>query len=184
MSHILQNYELSAGLTALLDRSLVALTLADAQMPDFPLVGVNQKFCDLTGYDGNAVLGRNCRFLQPKAGPGPVGKRIREFLADPKRNEERFAIPNERLDGSPFVNLVYIAKLRSMGKIRYLMGSQFNATFHKRDVERIYNAALSEDIAQFNRIAADAGWAMLGNFDALASSHVVIAQAKLDDSTT
>jgi len=184
MTHILQHYKLPAGLTALLDRSVVAMTLADAQMPDFPLVGVNQKFCELTGYDGNAVLGRNCRFLQPQEGAGPVLKRIREFLADPPRTEERFAIPNERLDGSPFVNLVYIAKLRSDGKTRYLMGSQFNATFHKRDVERFYNAALSEDIARFNRIAAEAGWAMVGNFDALASSHVLIAQAKLDNSIT
>ena len=50
------------------------LVIADATVPDMPLVYVNPAFEQLTGYAAAEVLGRNCRFLQgedtDQVGPG------------------------------------------------------------------------------------------------------------------
>jgi PAS domain-containing protein len=53
------------------DRALAAsaegITIADARLPDNPLIYANAGFERLTGYLSDEVLRRNCRFLQ---GPG------------------------------------------------------------------------------------------------------------------
>lgn len=43
---------------------LQGITIADPNMPDCPLMYVNEAFCRMTGYDQDEILGRNCRFLQ------------------------------------------------------------------------------------------------------------------------
>ena len=40
------------------------ITIADPNLPDCPLMYVNEAFCRMTGYDQDEILGRNCRFLQ------------------------------------------------------------------------------------------------------------------------
>ena len=40
------------------------VTIADATLPDMPLIYANAGFERLTGYSIGEVLGRNCRFLQ------------------------------------------------------------------------------------------------------------------------
>ena len=40
------------------------LVIADARLPDMPLIYVNPAFERLTGYRANEVVGHNCRFLQ------------------------------------------------------------------------------------------------------------------------
>jgi hypothetical protein len=68
------SYELPADLAgwllcmATLAESLpICFTISDAQLSGFPLVYVNSKFVDVTGYTKQDSAGRNCRFLQ---GPG------------------------------------------------------------------------------------------------------------------
>ena len=41
-----------------------ALTIADLEQEDAPLVFVNRAFERMTGYSSQAVVVRNCRFLQ------------------------------------------------------------------------------------------------------------------------
>ncbi|MEO1969694.1 MAG: PAS domain-containing protein [Sphingomonadaceae bacterium] len=168
------------GLKAMLDKSRIALSIADGQQDDFPLVGVNEAFCNLTGYRPEAVLNRNCRFLQPEGGAGPVRDRMRQFLQDHEQDQEKFVIPNEALDGRRFLNLVYMAKLRRGGEMRYILGSQFDATRGKAPALSLYEEALKEDIRRYNLLADDTGWVMLGSYDALANSHALIAHSTLD----
>ncbi len=52
----------SEGLTSVL--ALQGITIADPNLPDCPLMYVNEAFCRMTGYDQDEILGRNCRFLQ------------------------------------------------------------------------------------------------------------------------
>ncbi len=50
------------------DRTVVAaglsFTIAEARLPDAPLVDVNPAFERTTGYSSSEVLGTNCRFPQ------------------------------------------------------------------------------------------------------------------------
>lgn len=40
------------------------ITIADPNLPDCPLMYVNEAFCRMTGYEREEIIGRNCRFLQ------------------------------------------------------------------------------------------------------------------------
>lgn len=40
------------------------ITIADPNLPDCPLMYVNEAFCNMTGYTREEIIGRNCRFLQ------------------------------------------------------------------------------------------------------------------------
>ena len=41
-----------------------SILIADASRPDIPIIYCNPAFEKLTGYSGEEVIGRNCRFLQ------------------------------------------------------------------------------------------------------------------------
>ena len=57
--------------------ALQGITIADPNLPDCPLMYVNEAFCRMTGYDQDEILGRNCRFLQgPETGPGPPSRAL------------------------------------------------------------------------------------------------------------
>ena len=47
-----------------IELALQGITIADPNLPDCPLMYVNEAFCRMTGYDQDEILGRNCRFLQ------------------------------------------------------------------------------------------------------------------------
>ena len=54
---------------------LQGITIADANLPDMPIVYVNEAFCRITGYTRDEVVGRNCRFLQgPDTDPSAVDR--------------------------------------------------------------------------------------------------------------
>ena len=168
------------GLKDTFARSAVALTLADPRLDDCPLVGVNDVFCEISGYDAEAILGRNCRFLQPEGGAGPVRERMRKFLSSDKAEQEKFVVPNQEKDGTPFLNLLYMAKLRSDdGKRQYVLGSQFRILDNADKALAIYEEALRTDLKKLNLISHENNFVMLGSYDALASSHSIIAQAKI-----
>lgn len=164
-----------------LDKSKVSLSLSDMGMDDAPLVGVNTAFCDMTGYSPEEVLGRNCRFLQPAGGAGPVRERMRSFIADDKLVEGKFLVPNVKHDGTPFLNLVYLSKIKLGKKIVYILGSQFEVKPAGKDVLDVYEEALKQDIRDLRSIAGEMGMVMLGTYEQLASSHSIIAEARLSD---
>lgn len=45
-----------------------AIVLCDAHLPDMPIVYCSEGFEALTGYTGQEIIGRNCRFLQTPPG--------------------------------------------------------------------------------------------------------------------
>lgn len=167
------------GIMDMFAKSGVSLSLADYTRPDCPLVGVNDAFLALSGYTADEVLGRNCRFLQPEQGAGPVRQRMREFLADPEQMNGKFVIPNVKRDGQPFLNLVYMAKLAKDGRTSHVLGSQFGIDAPGRLDPDIYDRALMEDLQQIDVSARDAGWLLMGSFHTLASSHSIIARARM-----
>lgn len=115
-------------LRAQIARSNVALSLATTQ-GDMPLVMVNRGFQRLTGFDQAAVIGRNCRLLQDDTIPLHQIAAMSAFLRDDTRDDGRFPVLNRRIDGTGFVNLVFLSKLRDHeGQIRFVIASQFDIT--------------------------------------------------------
>lgn len=171
--------EPASGFGDVFERSTVPLTLADIRLPDAPLIGVNTAFCDVTLYRAEACLGRNCRFLQPAGGAGPVRRRMREFIHGDLAEDGKFLVPNVKADGTPFINLVYMTKLRIGSEIAYILGSQFQVGMLAKDALKIYEQALTQDIRKLGTIAGETGIIMRGSYEQLASSYSIIANSRL-----
>ena len=172
------------GLARSFTDSRISLTLADMRLPDAPLIGVNDAFVAMTGYDPQHSLGRNCRFLQPAGGAGPVRSRMREFLQDSDTEQDKFVVPNVTFDGKEFLNLVYMTKLRRGDELTYVLGSQFNITTGSAAAIELYDTALREDVKSLGKLAGEHGLVMLGSYESLASSQGIIAKARMEGSNS
>ena len=136
----------SESLRALKDRALDAaaegITIADARLPDRPLIYVNEGFERLTGYRREEILGRNCRLLQ---GPNPdqnVVDEIRRALA--AERECMVEIRNYRQDGRPFWNRLSITPVRDdSGTVTHFIGVQSDVT-ERREAEDALRLAKDE----------------------------------------
>ncbi|WP_436902591.1 PAS domain-containing protein [Halovenus halobia] len=96
--------------TRAIDEAPIGITISDPSQADNPMIYVNDRFQELTGYSEAKTLGRNCRFLQGEAtDPEPVA-RMREAVdnEDPVSVELR----NYQKDGTEFWNQVSIAPVR------------------------------------------------------------------------
>ncbi len=115
----------SEGLLASIDHSPIASVITAARMADNPIVAVNGAFCELTGYDRDEVVGRNCRFLAG-AGTEPVPQSIlRRAVAEGR--PALVELTNYRKDGAAFLNAVMIAPvLGEDGQLAYFLGSQMD----------------------------------------------------------
>ena len=115
------------ALTTAMAHSAAPMVLSDPHLPDCPMVAVNQAFADLTGYPVEAIVGRNCRFLQ---GPrtDPLSRdRIRACLQAGTGCIEWLV--NHRRDGSVFYNLLFISPVHDRdGTLVYFFGNQLDIT--------------------------------------------------------
>ena len=101
VDHLAQRVVASASL---------GVAIADATVPDLPLVYVNPEFERITGYRFDEVVGRNCRFLQgPDTSPRAVA-RLRAALREQVPIE--LTILNYRKDGRPFWNQLRLTQQR------------------------------------------------------------------------
>ncbi len=159
--------------------SPVALSLAEASS-DHPLVLTNSRFRDLTGYATSEIVGRNCRFLQGESRNDEAREKIHAFLAEDRIANVRTPIVNFRKDGRPFVNLLYMSKLRAQsGEIRYIFASQFDVSRTQPDLLREYDADLSRTLDRMSPVLAESGIVVQGSLMTVANSAATIAQAKL-----
>jgi len=173
------NPNIPAQIRDYFDQSHVALALADAD-GDNPLRLVNGKFSALTGYPNSAVVGHNCRMLQGEAANEEPRQRIRDFLADDAQASVRTLIVNFRRDGSPFVNLLYMSKLRGIdGQVRYIFASQFDVSRSQPDLLAQYDRDLGAALAGLTPILAESDVVLEGSLMTIANTAATVAQAKL-----
>ncbi len=131
MSLFATEEDLPSGLRTLtLNESPIGISIADAMREDLPLIYVNDGFCDLTGYDREEVIGRNCRFLQGDGtDPGTVTE-LREALA--AERPVAVEIRNYRKDGSMFWNRLSITPVEDdAGTVTHFFGFQEDITDQK-----------------------------------------------------
>ncbi|MFB6253149.1 MAG: PAS domain S-box protein, partial [Halobacteriaceae archaeon] len=113
-----------------MDEAPVGITISDPDQEDNPLIYVNDRFEELTGYDEAAIIGRNCRFLQGEQTESEPVARMRESIdaTEPVTVELR----NYRNDGSMFWNRVKIAPVEDEnGTVTNFVGFQENITERK-----------------------------------------------------
>ncbi|MFB6141368.1 MAG: PAS domain S-box protein [Halosimplex sp.] len=112
---------------AAIEAAPVGVSIADATREEVPLVSVNERFEELTGYDESECVGRNCRFLQ---GEGTDEASVAE-LGDAIDAEEGATVElrNYRKDGAEFWNRVRIAPVEgASGEVTHYVGFQEDVT--------------------------------------------------------
>ena len=108
----------------------VGVSLSDPDLPDYPLVYVNDAWEEVTGYSVEEALGRNPRFLQ---GPGTDPETVDELSRAIEREEQlTVEIRNYRRDGTPFWNELTIAPVYDADdELAHYVGFQNDVTDRK-----------------------------------------------------
>ena len=158
-------------------KTRMAMALSDPRLPDCPLVFVNPAFIELTGYDAEAVVGRNCRFLQGPETDRNAVARIREAVRKGEAITEE--LYNYRRDGSGFWNSLYVSPIfDDNGALIYFFASQSDSSVRKeaerRQTQRVASmGALVSGIAhKFNNLMT----VVLGNVELAASRAMASGQ--------
>ena len=113
--------------TQAMDEAPVGITLSDPNQEDNPLVYANERFCELSGYDEDELLGRNCRLMQGEGTDPERVARIRQAIADEEPVTE--IIRNYRKDDTTFWNRLTIAPITDeTGELTNYVGFQEDVT--------------------------------------------------------
>ena len=97
--------------------------LSDPTLPDNPITFASQAFLNMTGYNLNEILGKNCRFLQGEDTDEYAVYRIR--LSIKEGADCHVVLLNYRKDGTPFYNRLFMTALRdTKGRVKNYLGVQ------------------------------------------------------------
>ncbi|SFR37933.1 MULTISPECIES: bacterio-opsin activator domain-containing protein [Halorubrum] len=125
----------AAEVTRAVEDAPIGISISDPDLPDYPLVYVNDAWEAHTGYPVEEVLGRNPRFLQgPETDPETV-----EEIAEAIGNEEQVTVEirNYRRDGTPFWNELTVAPVYDeAGDLAHYVGFQ-NDVSERKEAERL-----------------------------------------------
>ncbi len=132
---------------AAVEMTRMPMILTDPNLDDNPIVFANRAFQDLTGYEEDEIVGRNCRFLQGANTDREAVRAIREAV------EARHAIQTELLnykrDGTPFWNALYLGPVfDAEGKLLYFFASQLDVTRRRTSEQSFRQAQKMEAIGQ------------------------------------
>ena len=124
---------------AAIEMTRMPMILSDPNLPDNPVVFANKAFFDLTGYEEDEVLGRNCRFLQGAQTDRAAVAELREAVSE--KRSVALELLNYRRDGTSFWNAVFIGPVYDVaGGLRYFFASQLDVT-RRRNTEQAYRQA-------------------------------------------
>ncbi len=102
-------------------------SIADARLPDLPLIYINPAFEKKTGYTALEAIGRNCRFLQGDDRDQPGIQRIREAIQNEQPVTE--VLRNYRKDGTLFYNELNLAPIHDEnGVLTHYVGISTDVT--------------------------------------------------------
>lgn len=120
---MVQTGHIPSGLIPLIADSPIASVISNPRLKDNPIIACNAAFVKLTGYDEDAILGRNCRFLAGPATEPWLTETIRSGVK--KHSPVLVEILNYKRDGTPFRNAVLVAPIfDEAGELQYFLGSQ------------------------------------------------------------
>lgn len=122
--------------TRALDNAPVGISITDPSQEDNRMAYVNEAFTDMTGYDEDESVGRNCRFLQGEGtDPEPVAK-LRTAVDRVESVET--TLRNYRKDGTEFWNQLSIAPVSDEDdELESFVGFQKDITKQKQREQRL-----------------------------------------------
>nr|WP_280891720.1 PAS domain-containing protein [Jiella mangrovi] len=145
-----------------------------------PLNLVNPRFCELSGYESDELVGQNCRLLQRDVRDQPGRQEIRRFLDDLELQSIRTTLMSFKKDGTPFVNLVLMNKLAdARGRVRFIFASQFDVTKIADQEMANHEEMLADDVRRMGAIAREHHHMMNTTFDTIANSMAQIAKSRM-----
>ncbi len=122
-----------------IESAINGIVITDPRQKDDPIVYANQGFLDLTGFDRDEVVGRNCRFLQCEETDQENVQKIRDALG--AGESIRIALLNRRKDGQPFWNDLSITPVRNaLNEIVNFVGVQHDVTAQVEAQKRLEEA--------------------------------------------
>ncbi len=122
------------------------IAIADARLPDNPLIYANAGFERLTGYSAEEVMGRNCRFLQGPETDAKTLEQLRTALRDPR--EVTVQLLNYRKNGTTFWNRLSITPVRDAGgTVTHFIAVQSDVTAERQAQEALQRANLQLEAA-------------------------------------
>ena len=133
----------------LLQRAIEAadngILIADARVPNLPIVYANPAFEAMTGYSIAEVTGTNCRMLQRDDRDQAGIASIRNAIADGR--ETRVLLRNYRKDGTLFWNDFYLAPVRDDdGTLTHFVGIQNDVTERQHYEEQLAYRATHDEL--------------------------------------
>ena len=132
---------------AAVETTRMPMIVTDPHQPDNPIIFANNAFLAMTGYDRDALIGHNCRFLQGQETDKETVREIRSAIAE----HRQFAteILNYRKDGSTFWNALFISPVRNQaGDLVYFFGSQLDVSRRRDAEEGLHQAQKMEALGQ------------------------------------
>jgi len=140
-----------------IDEAPIGITLTDPGQADNPIIYANERFCEMTGYDSEEVIGRNHRMLQgPETRPESI-----EQLRTAVDNWESTTVElrNYRADGSMFWNRVSIAPITDEdGRVTNWVGFLEDITEDKKREREL--GRNREFLARSQRVAGIGNWVL------------------------
>ncbi len=132
---------------AAIEMTRMPMILTNPNLPDNPVVFANRAFEELTGYEQDDVIGRNCRFLQGAQTDRSSVADLRAAIE--KRTAISVELLNYKRDGTPFWNAVYIAPVFDIsGRLLYFFASQLDITRRRTSEQAFRQAQKMESVGQ------------------------------------
>ncbi|MCJ2086686.1 ATP-binding protein [Methylobacterium sp. E-005] len=132
---------------AAVETTRMPMIVTDPHQPDNPIVFANRAFLKMTGYAGDEVVGRNCRFLQGAGTDAGTIDAIRSAIAGPR--EVSTEILNYRKDGSSFWNALFVSPVFDRrGRLVYFFASQLDVSRRREAEEGLHQAQKMESLGQ------------------------------------
>ncbi|MBD2343501.1 PAS domain S-box protein [Anabaena subtropica] len=128
------------------ERALAAssngIIIADARLPNYPVIYVNSAFEQITGYKATEVIGQNCRFLQGIDNQQPPLNELRLALKAGKNC--KVILRNYRKDGTLFWNQLSISPIYDEnGNLSHFIGIQTDVSERQQAEAALRRQALT-----------------------------------------
>ncbi len=161
---------------AAVEMTRMPMLITDPNQPDDPIVFVNGAFLDLTGYQEQQVVGRNCRMLQGHDTDPRTVAEVRDALSG--QRAVAVDILNYKADGTPFWNALFIGPIfDKAGKLLYFFASQMDITQRRIHEQSYLQAQKMEAIGQLTAgLAHD-----FNNLLQVVNGNLELAQRLLDN---